>query len=177
MGRFERKVKGINSYANSTLPPVQTTLFSLTSKGARSFGILLILASSSCTKNPQQQPPAMHERDTVTGIQELRDSISGSSIRKSVAPDGVIPTDPKVQEKGSTLVDTLVGSVYVSGNEPFTRLTLALDDGRKGIFLKADSATSRQLLKLQGKVVRIFGRTVRSGTGDYVHVDEFVLVQ
>ena len=74
-------------------------------------------------------------------------------------------------------VDTLVGAVYVSGNEPFTRLTLALNDGRSSIYIEADTTLSKQLRKLQGRVVRIFGSVVRNGTGDFVRVNEFAVVQ
>jgi hypothetical protein len=74
-------------------------------------------------------------------------------------------------------MDTLVGSVYISGNEPFTRLTLALVDGKSSIFLDADTTQSKQLRKLQGRVVRIVGAIVRSEAGDRIRVNEFVIVQ
>lgn len=74
-------------------------------------------------------------------------------------------------------MDTLVGSVYVSGNEPFTRLTLALEDGKSSIFVEADTTQSKQLRQLQGRVVRISGSIIKNGTGDYIRVNEFVIVQ
>ena len=171
------KPTGSNSYSKPNLSPGRAKL-SWSTKGACFFGILLILALSSCTKNAQTRPDATHERDTAAEIPELRDSLSATSTElKGVTPPKEISSHPAMQEKRSRLVDTLVGSVYVSGNEPFTRLTLALEDGRSSIFIQADSTQSQQLRKLQGRVVRIFGPIIKSGTGDYILVNEFVIVQ
>jgi hypothetical protein len=74
-------------------------------------------------------------------------------------------------------MDTLVGSVYVSGNEPFTRLTLALEDGKSSIFVDADTAQTKQLRKLQGRIVRIVGVIMKSEAGDRIRVNEFVIIQ
>lgn len=151
---------------------------SLTTKAACSLGIPLILALSSCTKNAQQRPGAIYERDTIAEIQEPRNSPSASSTElKGVTPQKEISSDTMMQEKKSPLVDTLVGSVYVSGNEPFTRLTLALQDGKSSVFVEADSTQSKQLRKLQGRMVKVFGTIVRSETGDYIRVNEFVIVR
>ncbi len=179
-GFFAKKVRleGINSYATPKLPPGQGKLSFLTTKCVFSFSILLILALPSCMKKSDQRQQAIRERDTVAGIKELRDSISGSLlISKGIASQKKTSSDTTLQKKGSMLVDTLVGSVYVSGNEPFTRLTLALKDGGSNIFIQADTTQSKQLRKLQGRVVKIFGPIVKSGTGDYVRVNEFVIVQ
>ena len=140
--------------------------------------ILLILALASCMKDSQPQSNAKQERDTVARSQELRDSISGSSFSSTgVTPQEKGPSDITLKEKGSMLVDTLVGTVYVSGNEPFTRLTLALKDRRKSIYIEADTIQSEQLRKLQGRVVRISGSIVKSGIGDCMRVNEFVIIQ
>jgi hypothetical protein len=133
---------------------------------------------SSCMRNVQHRVDATHERRTADEIPELRDSLSSSSTElKGATPLKEISGDTMMQEKRSTLVDTLVGSVYVSGNEPFTRLTLALEDGRSSIFIQADSTQSRQLRKLQGRVVRISGLIIKSGIGNCIRVNEFVIVQ
>ena len=74
-------------------------------------------------------------------------------------------------------MDTLIGSVYVSGNEPFTRLTLALKDGKSSIFVDADTTQSKQLRTLQGRVVRIVGVIVKSEAGNFIRVSEFLVIQ
>lgn len=74
-------------------------------------------------------------------------------------------------------LDTLVGSVYLSGNEPFTRLTLALSDKGGNIYIEADTTQSKQLRKLQGRVVKILGSIVKAGIGDYIRVNEFITIQ
>ena len=148
------------------------------SLGVHTFSILLILALASCMKDSQPRSNATKGRDTVARSQELRDSISGSSFSSiGVTLQEKGSSDITLKEKGSMLVDTLVGTVYVSGNEPFTRLTLALEDRRKSIYIEADTIQSEQLRKLHGRVVRISGAIVKSGTGDYMRVNEFVLVQ
>lgn len=172
------RVKAINSCTKPKLPPGQTVLSFPGTKGVCSFSILLILTLSSCMKNSREERRSMGERDTVARIQELRDSLSRFSMRsKGVAPREKISSDTMFQKKASALVDTIVGSVYVSGNEPFTRLTLALEDGRSAIVIRADSNLSRQLLMIQGRVVRIIGRIVKTSAGDYVCVNEYVIVQ
>ncbi|MCX6142040.1 MAG: hypothetical protein NTZ35_02350 [Ignavibacteriales bacterium] len=175
-----KKVKpgSVNSYAKPKVPTGRKKLSSMAVRRAYSFCILFLLALASCTKNSQPQAGATREGDTVTKVQELRDSIPRSLLKsKGVAPPEKISSDITLQEKGSMLLDTLLGSVYVSGNEPFTRLTLALKDGRSSIFIQADTTQSKQLRKLQGRVVRISGSIVKSGTGDYIRVNEFVIVQ
>ena len=148
----------------------------MTVRGASSLFMLLILVLASCTKNPQLRTSEALGGDTVTKVQELRDSVS-RSVSQGAAQRGVSSSGTSSPEKGSMRVDTLVGAVYVSGNEPFTRLTLALNDGRSSIYIEADTTLSKQLRKLQGRVVRIFGSVVRNGTGDFVRVNEFAVVQ
>jgi hypothetical protein len=128
--------------------------------------------------NPAPRQSASLEGDTVTHVQELRDSISRSLLRsRDVAPQGKPSSSAPLQEKGSMSMDTLVGSVYVSGNEPFTRLTLALEDGKSSIFVDADTAQTKQLRKLQGRIVRIVGVIMKSEAGDRIRVNEFVIIQ
>ena len=151
---------------------------SLTGWGAFSFCILLLVILPSCAKNPRHQTPETSGRDTLARTQELRDSSSGSSRRMDGATlQAEAPGDRGALGNGSGLVDTLVGSVHVVGNEPFTRLALALEQGRRSIFIQADTTRSRQLRTLQGRVVRIFGTIVRNETGDYVRLHEFMIVQ
>ena len=177
---FAKKVrlKGTNSCSAPRLPPGQVKQPSLTNKGVSLFSMLLFLALPSCMKKSEQPPRAMRERDSVVGIQELRDSIAGSLlISNSIASQERISSDIALKEKGSMLVDTLVGTVYVSGNEPFTRLTLAMKDERSSIYIQADTTQSKQLRKMQGRVVKISGPIVKSGTGECIRVNEFVIVQ
>ena len=172
------RVKGTNSCSTPRLPPGQVKQPLLTNKGVFLFSILLLLALSSCTKQPDQRSRAIRERDSVARIQELRDSIAGSLlISKGIASQERISSDIALKEKGLMLVDTLVGTVYVSGNEPFTRLTLAMKDGRSSIYIQADTTQSKQLRKMQGRVVKISGPIVKSGTGECIRVNKFVIVQ
>jgi hypothetical protein len=170
-------LRRIISFANPKLPKARTGGAFMTVGNACSLSMLLILGLTSCTKNSQPRLGETRKDDTVTNVQELRDSISRSLlISEDVAPREKAKGDAILQEKGSMQSDTLVGTVYVSGNEPFTRLTLALEDGRSRIFLEADTIQSKQLRKLQGRVVRVSGSIVKSGLGDYIHVNEFVMV-
>jgi hypothetical protein len=139
--------------------------------------LLLILALASCTKSSQLRPGEIREGDRVAKVQELRDSISRSLLRsEAVAPREKDKADTTLQEKGSLQLDTLTGTVYVSGNEPFTKLTLALEDGKSSIFIEADTTQSQQLRKLQGRVVKVSGSIVKSGLGNYIRINEFVIV-
>ncbi len=151
---------------------------SLAARGACSVVILLILPLSSCTKNAQQHAGAIHERDSAAEVQKPRDTLSASlAVVKGIVQQKGISTESVMQESKSSVVDTLVGSVYISGNEPFTRLTLALENGTSSIFVEADTTQSKQLRKLQGRTVKVSGTIVRGGIGDYIRVKEFVIVQ
>lgn len=180
MDVFVRNVnlRTIDSHVKPKLPTGGARSSSVTHRGARGLCVFLVLALASCARNPAARQGALLEGDTVTHVQELRDSISRSLLKsRDVAPRGKTSSSAPLQEKGSMSMDTLVGSVYVSGNEPFTRLTLALEDGKSSIFLDADTTQSKQLRKLQGRVVRIVGAIVRSEAGDRIRVNEFVIVQ
>jgi hypothetical protein len=109
---------------------------------------------------------------------ELRDSISGSVLRST---DVILRertfADTMARKNRSAVVDTIVGSVYVSGNEPFTRLNVALTNGRGSIYVQADTTKSKELRKLQGRVVRIIGTTTKGGTGNYIRINEFMTIE
>lgn len=142
------------------------------------FSILLVLVLASCSKNSQMKSNASQERDTVAGAQELRDSTSRLLLNaKDVASEKKSSHEAELKEKGLPTLDTIVGTIYVSGNEPFTRLTLALIEGTSNMYIEADTTQSKQLRKLQGRVVKVFGAVVKNGTGDFFRVKEFSIVQ
>jgi uncharacterized Zn finger protein len=51
-------------------------------------------------------------------------------------------------------VETMVGEVYVTGNEPFTKFALQLEDGSAYI-LKCSKELQDQLSREQGKTVKV----------------------
>jgi hypothetical protein len=166
-----------HTFAKATMPGGCTKAPSMTVRNVPMLLMLLILTFASCTKNSQPQPNGTRNGGTDMKVQELRDSISRSLLRTGVVATGEKSKgDTLVQEKGSMMLDSLVGTVYVSGNEPFTRLTLALEDGRSNYFLEADTTQSKQLRMLQGRVVKICGPIVRNGMGDFIRVNKFVIV-
>ena len=71
---------------------------------------------------------------------------------------------------------TLVGTVYVSGNEPF--VILRLDAGNnEHPELRADSVQYRALWQLQGRRVDVTGPVERSPLGTIVRVKRFHVLE
>ena len=63
----------------------------------------------------------------------------------------------------------LIGTVYVIGNEPFTDLSLQLDDHRIRIIQKDTTELYRRLWKMQGQKLRIHFRPMDAAS-DSTHI-------
>lgn len=72
----------------------------------------------------------------------------------------------------------LVGTVYVIGNEPFTDLSIQMDDRRVRIVQKDTTALYRRLWKMQGQKLRIHFRPMNTPS-DSTHIilERFELVK
>ncbi len=133
---------------------------------SRYFIIAIALILASCSR--EQSGPGRSASDSAAPaaapaqpVQTTnRDSVSG--VRPRTVPIGS--------------VDTLEGTLYVSGNVPFTRLTLYLA-GKKTVYLNADETVTKELRQLQGQRIRVAGRTVKGPTGNEIVVKEFKSIQ
>jgi hypothetical protein len=94
---------------------------------------------------------------TVSKAKELlQDSMSSMTLEKHTA----------------NMNDTIIGVLYVSGNEPFTSLVITPSpDVRYAI--EADSALKVQLWQLQGKKISIIGTKKPGLAGTNIHVKSF----
>ena len=70
----------------------------------------------------------------------------------------------------------IVGTLYVSGNEPFVKLHLAADNGKK-YQLETDSLTLRQLWQLQGRHISISGKEQQTQLGIILYVKDYQKIQ
>jgi hypothetical protein len=65
-----------------------------------------------------------------------------------------------------------IGTIYVSGNEPFTRLQLTTSTN-VSYQIKADSATYHQLWQLQGQQVIVQGEVRQTPLGNVISVQKY----
>ncbi len=68
--------------------------------------------------------------------------------------------------------DTMTGTLYVAGNEPFTKLALYISSDTV-FYVEADSSLKSQLWQLQGKRVRVIGMIKSSPMGTEINVSSF----
>jgi hypothetical protein len=72
----------------------------------------------------------------------------------------------------SIVNDTITGVLYVTGNEPFTTLTLSVSSGVQ-YHVEADSSLKSHLWQLQGKRVSVIGMKKSMPTEITIHVSSF----
>jgi len=72
--------------------------------------------------------------------------------------------------------DTLVGEIYVAGNEPFTRLMLSLGP-TKSINLEADTMVLKKLRRMQGERIKIVGTIKKSIMGKAIVIKKYRVVK
>ena len=74
--------------------------------------------------------------------------------------------------------DILVGILYVTGNEPFTNLSLQTDDGRMHVIRKDSTLLYQDLRKLQGQRVRVHVRPADSKSdSSNIMIERFEVVK
>lgn len=95
---------------------------------------------------------------------------STASKEKKVTQDSL--SSMTLQKNTSTMNDTVVGIIYVAGNEPFTHLMLALSPSVQYL-VEADSSSKAQLWQLQGKKVGIIGIKRTSPMGTSIQAKSF----
>jgi hypothetical protein len=74
----------------------------------------------------------------------------------------------------STVNDTLTGVLYVTGNEPFTKLMLSVSPGMQYL-VEANSSLKSQLWQLQGKHVSVIGMKKYNPAGIRINVSSFYI--
>jgi hypothetical protein len=89
---------------------------------------------------------------------------------KTTAKDTIPSTVPLYI--ASTVNDTVTGILYVTGNEPFTKLTLFVSPDTL-FHVEADSSLKSQLWQLQGKRVGVVGIKKSSPRGIRINVSSF----
>ncbi len=128
----------------------------------------VILASafllSACAR--EQQQPARPSPEASAGTQGGQPSASRTDDSAAAVQSRTVPPDRR---------DTLTGTLYISGNVPFTRLTLSVDD-KRSIRLQADSVLEKELWQLQGKRVLVAGRIVGGPMGNEMKGEEYRVV-
>ena len=124
---------------------------------------LCLLSLTSCSRQDAQTP-------SRTATPSAENSISGRDSR-STSDSSHVP-ELKDQPKREDVSDTIVGELYVSGNEPFARLTLAPRNSRS-IFLNGDTLVLKTLWKLQGKNIRAIGTISRTPIADELYIKEY----
>jgi hypothetical protein len=133
--------------------------------------VLCVLTLSSCTRKELQNRQST--ADTVkTGSRAERvstDDSAGVTIHPSESSSGT-------GESTLTPVDTVAGEVYVAGNEPFTRVMLAISS-TKSIDCEGDSAVLKTLRGIQGERVTIIGTMKKSVMGAAIVIKEFYRVR
>lgn len=68
--------------------------------------------------------------------------------------------------------DTIIGIIYVAGNEPFTHLMIELSPNIQYL-VEADSSSKSQLWQLQGKKVGIIGTKKINSMGTSIQAKSF----
>jgi len=75
-------------------------------------------------------------------------------------------------------VRSVAGTVYITGNEPFTNLSLQTESGRMLRIKKDTTAVYRELRKLQGQRLRLQIRSFESKSdSSSISVEKFELVK
>jgi hypothetical protein len=133
--------------------------------------VLFALSLSACARQEQQ--------NQQTSVDTLK--TASSSDRASTGDSTGFPRHPsapqlRVRESKSATADTVVGEVYVAGNEPFTRVMLSLASSRR-IILEGDTATQNKLREMQGERIRVVGTMKKSIMGTAIVIKEFCRVK
>jgi hypothetical protein len=119
----------------------------------------LILSCHSSKKeirSEQTRYPAMPRSTASEEKKALQDSSSSLALQK----------------RTSIVNDTVVGVIYVTGNEPFTHLMLTLSPNVQYL-IEADSSSKAQLWQLQGKRVSVIGIKKTSPMGTSIQTKSF----
>ncbi len=133
--------------------------------------VLFALSLSACARQDQQDQQST--ADTV--------KTASPSDRASTGDSAGVPIHPstpqsRVVESKLAAVDTVVGEVYVAGNEPFTRVMMSLA-ASKSIVLEGDSAIVKKLREMQGEHIRVVGTMKKSVMGTAIVIKEFYRVK
>jgi type IV pilus biogenesis protein CpaD/CtpE len=129
------------------------------------------LSLSACARQEQQ-----NHQSTIDTVRTA--SLPDRASREDSAGVPIHPSAPqlRVRESKSSTADTVVGEVYVAGNEPFTRVMLAVTSS-KSIDLEGDSAVLKKLRGMQGEHIRVVGTTKKSVMGAAIVIKEFYRVK
>jgi type IV pilus biogenesis protein CpaD/CtpE len=122
-------------------------------------------------------------RKDLRNHQSTTDSVKTTSPpERALAADSAgVPMHPsapqsRVGESKLATADTVVGEVYVAGNEPFTRVMLSIASS-KSIDLEGDSAVLKELRGMQGERIIVVGTTKISVMGAAIIIKEFYRVK
>jgi hypothetical protein len=115
-----------------------------------------------------------------SGKKEIRseqNSASNSALlpisqEKTADKDGV--SSSASLSSASTVNDTVIGILYVTGNEPFTMLMLSDSQGVR-YHVEADSSLKYYLWQLQSKRVGVIGMKESNSTGIRINVSSYCI--
>lgn len=104
-------------------------------------------------------------------------TLSGFSGALALALMMVIAAGCSSQRELTPATHTLIGVLHVTGNEPFTNLSLQTTDGRMHVIQQDSSDLYLSLRKLQGKKVRLQFRLPEARTdSSLILVQQYDLV-
>ena len=128
------------------------------------FSIMIFLGilNISCSSGKKEM---RNEQNSHLGT-----SVLTASMEKKVTQDSAFLIT--LQKHTSTINDTVVGIIYVAGNEPFTHLILALSPSVQYL-IETDSSSRAQLWQLQGKKVNIIGIKKTTPMGISIQTSSF----
>jgi hypothetical protein len=133
--------------------------------------VLCALSLGACARQEQQ-----NRQSTV-------DTVKAASLpdRATAVDSARVPLQPaarqvRARESKSATADTVVGEIYVAGNEPFTRVMLSIASS-KSIDLEGDSAVLKTLRGMQGEQIRVVGTMKKSIMGAAIVIKEFYRVK
>ncbi len=130
--------------------------------------VLIVLFVSSCSRQKQEEQKPVS--DTTA---KVTPPAAADTTKPSVEK---LPTLSRSEKPETAAADTVVGGVYVAGNEPFIRLMLSLGPS-KSINLEGDSAIIKTLWKMQGERIRVVGTIRKSVMGNAIIIKEYQVVK
>lgn len=152
--------------------------------------IIIILFLTSCTRQQQEEqkpssdPATCGNQNGNQGCHEEQKP-SSDTTAKTILPavqDTIkssankYMTSSRSRKLRTAAADTLVGEIYVAGNEPFTRLMLSLGPS-KSINLEADTTVLKKLWRMQGERIKIVGTIKKGLMGKAIVIKKYRVVK
>ncbi len=128
--------------------------------------VFLGILNISCSSSKKE----IHREQTNAVNTLVMPAAQKKTAVKDTIPSTVLPYFASAAD------DTVTGSLYVIGNEPFTTLMLSVTPDMNYL-IDADSSLKSRLWHLQGKRVGVIGTKNSNPMGKIIHVSSFHAVQ